>query len=88
MESGQFKLIDVIEEISSNKNIHLRPMRIASDIMNKNIKTLTLDHTVKQCLKFMKSHKVRHVPIVDLPYEEEREQGQHKPYFIGIVSER
>ncbi|MGD2095180.1 MAG: CBS domain-containing protein [Phycisphaerales bacterium] len=88
MESGQFKLIDVIEEISTNKNIHLRPMRVASDIMNKNIKTLTLDHTVKQCLKFMKSHKVRHVTVVDLPYEEEREQGQHKPYFIGIVSER
>jgi CBS domain-containing protein len=36
----------------------------------------------------MEARRVRHVPVVDFPYEEEREQGQYKPYFIGIVSER
>jgi CBS domain-containing protein len=58
-------------------------MRLARDIMNTDVKTLTLDHTVNQCLKFMKGRRVRHVPIVDLPYE-----GETKPYFIGVVSER
>jgi len=51
--------------------------------MNTDVKTLTLDHTVNQCLKFMKGRRVRHAPVVDLPNE-----GETKPYFIGVVSER
>jgi CBS domain-containing protein len=58
-------------------------MRLARDIMNTDVKTLTLDHTVKQCLQFMEGRRVRHVPIVDLPYE-----GEKKPHFIGVVSQR
>jgi CBS domain-containing protein len=96
MENGQLKLIDVIEEMclsrlgsakrattGTEKDVCFQPMRLARDIMNADVKTLTLDHTVKQCLKFMKGRSVRHVPIVDLPYE-----GEKKPYFIGVVSER
>lgn len=83
MESKQQILIDVIEDICTEKNVHLKPMRVAQDIMNVDVKTLTLDHTVSQCIKFMENHRVRHVPVVDLPYE-----GQKKPYFIGVVSQR
>ena len=83
MENEQFKLIDLIEQICTEKGVCPEPMRVARDIMNTNIKTLTLDHTVNQCLQFMKGHKVRHAPVVDLPYE-----GETKPYFIGVVSER
>ncbi len=96
MENGQLKLIDVIEKMclsrlgstkrattGSEKDVCFQPMRLARDIMNTDVKTLTLDHTVNQCLKFMKARRVRHVPIVDLPYE-----GEKKPYFIGVVSER
>jgi len=96
MENGQLKLIDVIEEMclsrlgsakrattGTEKDVCFQPMRLARDIMNTDVKTLTLDHTVSQCLKFMKGRRVRHVPIVDLPYE-----GETKPYFIGVVSER
>ena len=96
MENGQLKLIDVIEEMclsrlgsakratmGTEKNVSFQPMRLARDIMNTNVKTLTLDHTVNQCLKFMEGRRVRHVPIVDFPYE-----GEKKSYFIGIVSQR
>ncbi|HUW18008.1 MAG TPA: CBS domain-containing protein [Sedimentisphaerales bacterium] len=83
MENGQLKLIDVIEQMCVQKNIRLEPMRVARDIMNADVRTLTLDHTVKQCLKFMEARKVRHVPVVDLPYE-----GERKPYFVGVVSQR
>ncbi len=96
MENGQLKLIDVIEKMclsrpgsakrattGTEKDVCFQPMRLARDIMNTDVKTLTLDHTVNQCLKFMKGRRVRHVPIVDLPYE-----GETKPYFIGVVSER
>ncbi|MBA7690582.1 Inosine-5'-monophosphate dehydrogenase [subsurface metagenome] len=96
MENGQLKLIDVIEKMclsrlgsakrattGTEEDVCFQPMRLARDIMNADVKTLTLDHTVNQCLKFMKGHRVRHVPIVDLPYE-----GETKPYFIGVVSER
>ena len=83
MESTQLTLIDVIEDMCTEKDVHLRPMHVAQDIMNVDVKTLTLDHTVNQCIKFMESRRVRHVPVVDLPYE-----GEKKPYFIGIISQR
>ena len=83
MENEQFKLIDVIEQMCTQKDVCLQPMGVAQDIMNTDVKTLTLDHTVKHCLKFMKSHRIRHVPVIDLPYE-----GEEKPCFIGVVSER
>ena len=83
MENEQFKLIDVIEEMCSEKNVSLKPMRVAEDIMNADVKTLTLDHTVKHCLKYMEAHRIRHIAVVDLPNE-----GKKKPYFIGIVSQR
>ena len=83
MENEQFKLIDLIEQICTERGLCPEPMRAARDIMNINVKTLTLDHTVNQCLQFMKGRRIRHVPVVDLPYE-----GETKPYFIGVVSER
>ena len=83
MENGQFKLIDVIEQMCTEKDVHLQPMRVAQDIMNTDVKRLTLDHTVKYCLKFMESHRIRHIAVVDSPNEEEK-----KPYFIGILSQR
>ena len=96
MEKEQFKLIDVIEEMclsrvgsakrattGSKKDVCLKPMRVAQDIMNADVKTLTLDHTVKHCLKYMEAHRIRHITVVDLPCE-----GEKKPYFIGIVSQR
>jgi CBS domain-containing protein len=96
MENGQLKLIDVIEEMclsrldsakrattGTEKDACFQPMRVARDIMNTDVKTLTLDHTVGHCLKFMKGRRVRHAPVVDLPNE-----GETKPYFVGVVSER
>ena len=67
----------------TEKEVCLKPMRVAQDIMNTDVKTLTLDHTVKHCLKYMEAHRIRHVAVVDLPNE-----GETKPYFIGIVSQR
>ncbi len=96
MENGQLKLIDVIEQMclsrldsakqattGTEKDVSFQPMRVARDIMNTDVKTLTLDHTVSHCLRFMKGRRVRHVPVVDLPNE-----GETKPYFVGVVSER
>ncbi len=83
MENGQLKLIDVIEQMCTEKDVSFQPMRVARDIMNTDVKTLTLDHTVGHCLKFMKGRRVRHAPVVDLPNEVET-----KPYFVGVVSER
>jgi CBS domain-containing protein len=83
MENEQFKFIDLIEQICTEKDLCPEPMRLARDIMNTNVETLTLDHTVNQCLQFMKGRGIRHAPVVDLPYE-----GETKPYFIGVVSER
>jgi acetoin utilization protein AcuB len=83
MNGGQVTLLDIIEEMGLKNNIGLKPMRVARDIMNSEVKTLTLDHTTKRCLDLMESLKIRHVPVVDLPYE-----GEEKACFIGIVSQR
>jgi acetoin utilization protein AcuB len=84
MENEQFILIDLVEEICNEKGVGFEPIRVARDIMNTKVETLTLDHTVNQCLQFMRGRKVRHAPVIDLPYK----KGERKPYFIGVVSER
>ena len=60
----------------------LERLRVASDIMTTDVKTLTMDHTIGMFLKFMKSHHVRHAPVTDqLDTDEE-------PRFVGVVSQR
>ena len=83
MTDEQFSLIEVVEDFCTAKGVAFKPMRVAADIMNADVKILTLDHTVKTFLEFMEVHKVRHAPVVDPPTE----KGQ-KPYFVGIISER
>jgi CBS domain-containing membrane protein len=60
-------------------------MNVARDIMNTDVKTLTMDHTVNACLNFMKAYRIRHVPVIDLPMEGEKRK---KPSFIGVISQR
>jgi len=83
MANEQFRLIDLIDDMCQGKDVFFRSVRLVEDIMNHDIKTLTLDDTVEGCLKFMKDYKVRHVPIMEIPAEKEG-----KPYFVGIVSQR
>jgi acetoin utilization protein AcuB len=79
----QFRLIDVIDDLSAGKDVFFQSVRVAKDIMKKNITTLTLDDKVEACLNFMRNNKVRHVPIMDPPTEK-----GGKPHFVGVVSGR
>lgn len=81
--SEQFALVDTIEHMCADKKIDFRPLHLAGDIMKKDIKLLTLDHTVRAFLNFMNAYKVRHVPIIDFPTEDKKHRS-----FIGVVSER
>ena len=62
MANEQFRLIDLIDDMCEGKDVFFRLVRLVKDIMNHDIKTLTLDDTIEGCLKFMKDYKVRHVP--------------------------
>ena len=81
--NGEFRLIDLIDDMRAGKDVFFRLVRAVKDIMPNNVKTLTLDDTVGTALKLMEHSKVRHVPVVDIPIGEEK-----KPYFVGVVSER
>jgi CBS domain-containing protein len=83
MENGQSALIDVVEQMCTQQDVGLEAMRVARDIMNTEVGTLTLDDRVSRCLKVMDSRKVRHVPVMDVPDEDDK-----KPRFVGIVSQR
>ena len=83
MENTQVIMIGMIEQMCTRQDVCLESFQVARDIMNSDVKTLTLDHNVNQCLKFMERYKVRHVPVIDFPYEE-----KGKPCFIGVVSQR
>jgi len=75
--------VNLIEDICAEKSISFHPAHIAGDIMSKDIKMVTLDHKVKDCIDFMKLHRVRHAPVIDTPNEEEG-----RSYFVGVISER
>ena len=77
------KLIDVMAGRCSELGVVFAPAYTASDVMETDVATLTLDDSVKKCLEVMKAKKVRHVCVVDHPAE-----GEDKPFFVGIVSQR
>jgi len=83
MSNGQFRLVDVVDDMCGGKDVLFRLVRVAADLMTKNVKALTLDDKVETCLKFMKDNNIRHVPLMDPPAEE-----GGKPVFVGVVSER
>ena len=83
MANEQIRLIDLIDDMSSGKDVFFRSVRFVKDIMTKEVKSLTLDDTVGTCLKFMKENHLRHVPVVDSATGEEE-----RACLIGIVSQR
>jgi len=83
MSNDRFRLIDLIDDMLSGKDVFSQFVRTVKDIMPNNVKTLTLDDTVGKALQFMKQSGIRHVCVVDIPLGEEK-----KPYFVGVISER
>jgi CBS domain-containing protein len=83
MISEQFALIDAIEQMCAYKKVDFRAIRTAGDIMTADVKTLTMDHTVKAFLDFMDTYRVRHAPVVDF-----HDGDRRKPYFVGVISQR
>jgi len=83
MVDERISVIDLIEKMAGRIPLSLMPMRTAGDIMNAEVKTLTLDHTVEAFCRFMEIYRVRHAPVVDYP-----DGDKSSPEFIGIVSER
>ena len=85
MRGEQFRVIDLLGDLCTDKDVFFRYVRIARDLMTARVHTLTLDHTVYDALQFMKGRKCRHVPVVDAPAAGEVPQA---PVFVGVVSDR
>ncbi len=83
MANGEFRLLDVLDDMIDGKDVFFRLVRLTKDIMTKDVKVLTLDDNVETCDKLMKNKKIRHVCVIDPPTEE-----GGKPAFVGIVSGR
>ncbi len=89
MSNEQFRLIDLLDDMSNGKDIFFQFVRHVEDIMTKNVKTLSLDDTVETSLKFMEENQVRHAPVIDSPTEEEeKEEEKKEEHFVGIISQR
>jgi len=83
MVNRQFRLIDLIDDMCDGKDVFSQFVRNVEDIMTYDVKVLTLDDTIKTCLKMMQENKIRHIPVVDTAAEENEEQ-----HLVGIVSQR
>jgi len=83
MANEQVRLIDLIDDMSSGKDVFFRTVRFVKDVMTEKVKTLALNNTIAKCLEFMEQNQIRHVPIVDCPTGHEE-----KPCLVGIVSDR
>ena len=82
MANGQLRLVDMIDDMCDGKDVFFRTVRHVKDIMVEDVKTLTLNDTVRTCLEFMKDNRVRHIPVMEVSEKDEEE------HFIGVVSER
>jgi len=72
-----------INRTDVGRDAFLESMLVAEDIMDTDFKTLTIDHSVGACLRFMKVNKVRHVLVIDPPNE-----SYDSSLFIGVISQR
>ena len=77
-----FRLIDLIDDMCSGKDVFFRDVRVAGDVMTRDPQTLTLDDRVETGLHFMKNHKVRHIPVVDV------DENDGRTIFVGVLSGR
>ena len=55
MVTEQLALVDLIDDMCAGNDVVLKPIRFARDIMTKEVRTLTLDHSVNACIKLMKA---------------------------------
>ncbi len=83
MATKQLTLINQIKDMCTGNDVVYRPPGYAQDIMTKEVRTLTLDHTVSACIRLMKTLGFHHIPLLDTPFE-----GDKKPHFVGVVSDR
>ena len=83
MPDEEFRLVDLLDDLSAGKNVFFKMVCQVKDVMTKDVKALTLDDTVEACIKFMKENRVRHIPVIDSPAGEDGKQC-----FVGIVSQR
>jgi len=82
MTGEQTRLIDLIDDMVSGKDVFFKSVHFVEDVMTREVKTLSLDDSIGKCVEFMKKNRVRHVPIIDSP------TGEEEPYLIGVVSDR
>ncbi|HUS73083.1 MAG TPA: CBS domain-containing protein [Sedimentisphaerales bacterium] len=82
-EDKQFRLIDLLDDLFAGRDVFFKSVCLVKDMMTECVKALTLDDTIEMCIKFMKEHHVRHIPVVDNPTGEDEQQT-----FVGIVSQR
>ena len=83
MPNVQLRLIDLIDDMSHGKDVFFRSVCFVEDIMTQEVKTLLLDDTIGTCLKFMNKNRIRHIPVIENP-----EEDNQNPYLIGIASQR
>ncbi|HIJ51569.1 MAG TPA: CBS domain-containing protein [Planctomycetes bacterium] len=82
-QDKQFRLIDLLDDLLAGRDVFFKSVCFVRDMMTEDVKVLTLDDAIEMCLKFMREHRVRHIPVVDSPTGEDEQQ-----YFVGIVSQR
>lgn len=82
MPEKQLSIIELIQTVCKDNKVFLAPMNFAKDIMTRDPKSLTMDNTIRQALKFIEDQKIRHLAVFDA------QENREKPRFIGIVSQR
>jgi len=83
MTTGQFRLIDFVDDMCAGRDVFLRFLRVAKDIMTVDVRVLTAGDTVGAAARFMIDNLARHVPVLEVLSRE----GE-KARFLGVVSQR
>ena len=77
------RLIDIIDQLSSGKEVFFRYVNTVADVMTTDAKYLSSNHRIADAVAFFDEHRVRHIPILDAV--DARSQQKE---LVGIVSQR
>ena len=64
--SVNIRVLDIIEDRLSGKEIFFRYIKTVGDLMTRPVIQVTLSHTLKEVLDTFAEHKIRHVTVIDI----------------------
>ena len=86
-------VVDLFHQLAKNDFGFFQKIASVADVMTREVKTLTLDATYRDCVELLEAHAFHHIPIVDpdrgdaVGIVSDRDVLRHRPPLLGSAAD-